>query len=393
MVNSEYGYEDSFEKIPYHILTHNNGTSSPATPKTVENLELDLKHFGNDNCLIAINNFLEADIQINNQVPVILRQFGLVILHSEIQSFPSSDSDLIWAPKEHLALIDGNYMVNDDYDIILNCHISKYFAPLGIRNSRHGYCVGLNPTKFSSASKPWSCEVQIDLFMPKKLFDAGKHTHIFRSGVLQSISSSMPKLNIMVDTITLLKEYDPIAVANRMSREKNTNFGMADDTSDFEPATDRMLFGNARCVKKGTIESTNCKVTSFDILLPCMDCPNEYLQEQLSVKDICIDFIRFVDKAKKQLAVPGILADDKVLSKFNLDEQILYFIKSEPFAIQLPLQNLNRMRIKYPDKIQLLAFAYATLFKHLLGISIRSKNQFSTGKYCQESLRSLRDIK
>lgn len=42
-------------------------------------------------------------------------------------------------------------------------------------------------------------------------------------------------------------------------------------------------------------------------------------------------------------------------------------------AIKLPLKNFHRTKARYPDKIQLLAFAYASIFKDLLGNITSSK--------------------
>lgn len=178
VVNSEYDSGDSYKNlkdqftinIPQYLLEHNSANPLPvaASRKNVENLYPVLDHFGNDKCLIVINNFLGTDILMNNLIPIILRRFGLVILQAKKHSVEYSDSiKAIWSPSEHLTKITGNYTTNDEHTIIRQRHISEHFTPLSLSDSS-GYCVGLNPDKFSSSSKPWACEVQIDLFMPKK---------------------------------------------------------------------------------------------------------------------------------------------------------------------------------------------------------------------------------
>ncbi len=359
--------------IADYLFKRNTVTSSLATPRNVENLHSILEHFGNDKCLVAINNFLGADIQMNPHVPVILRRFELVIVHSEMLpdigfKYLTEKNILIWAPKERLAEINGNYTVELTDEIILNCYISQYFTPMSYKSTKNGYCVGLNPIKFSSSSKPWSCEVQIDLFMPHKLFQLGKFTQIFRCWNCYpfQVASSMLKINILVGERMTLEAFDAVAVVNWMSREPSSRRSFVDDESDFQLPTDRILFGYVNCVKTGIIRSFNCRIPNFDILFPCTECKNAYFQEELTFGELSIDSIKFLDKRKQLLPVSGV-CDVSLLSKMSLDEQICYFILKEHNAIQLPLKNLHRVKKGYPDQIQILAFAYASLFKDLLG--------------------------
>lgn len=75
--------------------------------------------------------------------------------------------------------------------------------------------------------------------------------------------------------------------------------------------------------------------------------------------------MKFIDEKNKQLLVTARMSD--IFNAYSLGERIVYFIKNEQTAIKQPLKNFNQIKIRYPDKIQILAFAYASLFKNLLG--------------------------
>lgn len=287
---SQLTYTLKAEMVNFKHDSEEVKNSSPAR-KYVENLNSVLEHFGNDRCLIAINIFFEFDIQPKNSVPVVLRHFSFALLYGKLEQGKKwHNLGIIWTSEEHVSKITGNYTSNgNNYkEINHNCHVSKYFTPLYFESTNSGYCVGIYPIKFSSSSKPWACEVQLDLFMP--------------------IEGSVVKW---------------------MSRESNSESAFPADRSDFEPASDITLFGSSSCEEKTLIERRICRIKIFSMIFICADCKNAYLSEPLSFQNLNVEHIKFLDKIKKNLLVTGLL-ESFFLAKFELDELSPIFTMKNP---------------------------------------------------------------
>ncbi len=205
-------HEYTFSTKLVDSLSYGHDTSEiqedVSTSKFVQNLDSMLKLVGTDKCLIVVNKFLGSEIEFAVSLPVILRRFGIAkVIKTSSTSEPLVTD--VWTPQEHLFKLNGNYKSHNEYEIPHNCHISELFTPLSSDLQSSGYCVGLNPDRFSSFSKPWLCEVQVDLFMPEMYFTQGKITQIFRYyNHTFKISTTMPKLNILVDTYKVIRKYD-----------------------------------------------------------------------------------------------------------------------------------------------------------------------------------------
>ncbi len=274
--NERYLSADATKVTEFYISEQKTSAGIVSIPKYMNNLDAMLENLADDKCLIVVNNFVGTEIKMKVPIPVILRRFELAIHYG-------ATTNIIWTPAEYLPEL--NY--TDSH----HCHISTKFASL---NHKSGYCVGLSQERFSSLSKPWLCEVQVDLFMPDSTFRLGKHTQIFRCGRCHTISSSMPKINILVNTEKSVKEYSTQNVATWMSRDSWT---FLDDSSYIQPVSDFLIFSYTYCKTPTNLLMTSiCQITNLSILFPCAECKHLYLQHILSFKLFNIDYIRVLDE-------------------------------------------------------------------------------------------------
>ncbi len=171
-----------------------------------------------------------------------------------------------------------------------------------------------------------------------------------------------------------------------MSRDHIT---FSADKSDFKPVTDFMIFSYVSFgPKTGTLNFLKCKISKVNILIPNAESKNGYSPEKLSFENLNIDFIKFLDKTKKQVLVYGNVASP-ALSRSNLGEQMNFFVTTEQKAVEFPLKYFSDIKLRYPDKIQLLAFAYASIFKTLVGNVTSNKPKVLTANFVFEFERKL----
>lgn len=138
MVNNGFNVSDlhkesynraDLDEIAEQLLKQNSVQFSPKTPEHVNNLNSILQHFGDNKCLIVINNFVNTNIQTNIAIPIVLRQFGLAVSNSELQTDNRVEKNILWTPSKFVPQIMGNFTTNALYEFYLSCHISEYFTP------------------------------------------------------------------------------------------------------------------------------------------------------------------------------------------------------------------------------------------------------------------------
>ncbi len=156
----------------------NTSRNSKSEIFSLDNLYLILKTLLTDRCLIVINNFRDTNILPKIPIPIIYRKFELAFLHREYYTprnrKTSRKTDLLWISNKYISTLYGNFTSG------LNCKLSKYFRGIEPNKVNTGYCVELIPQLYVFATKPWQCQVQIELFMPNNIFQLGKYTQIFR---------------------------------------------------------------------------------------------------------------------------------------------------------------------------------------------------------------------
>ncbi len=74
-----------------------------------------------------------------------------------------------------------------------------------------------------------------------------------------------------------------------------------------------------------------------------------------------------IDRVKTNKLYPRMSQCSYAMKESGLCKQIEYFGFYEPESIMMPLKNLHKIKMKYTDYIQILAFAYASVFKYLVG--------------------------
>ncbi len=332
-------------------------------PETLTNLYSSLENLMNNNCLIVVNNFKGIEFFPNIEYPVILRRFEVVFRHLKINNSKEAYSDLIWIPIGMLSTLDS---VFSNSSPIKNCSISKYFSALNLTDSNSGHCVGLNPSRFAMAAKPWQCEVQMDLFLPSNILRMRKFTQIFRQTYhkIHFFPSLRPLVHILIDTKVSVNKYDWLSLSIWVTKKNFGNFKQ--DDSYYDISNDIQIIGHASCKTKYFAAATKCKITKINTIIPCSECRQLFKVESAKLNDLSFSFITFVEKAQRNMAVTTeYLTGNR--ERNELPGQIEYFLRNERKAILFPLKNFKRMMFKYSDKLKMLAFAYASILGSLLG--------------------------
>lgn len=167
---------NSFEEHNNYI----NSVSMPTkVPKLVKNLYSTLKHFIKQNCLIVVNNFEGADMY---------------------------SKDWIWIPKELAPKLNGNFSRQTPKDMFFHgsykeCQPFNFIYSIWLVDTNSFHSLDSQSFNFILNSRPWQCEVQVELFMPDVLLRIGKHTCVFQSLTikrLKSVPSLRPAVHILI---------------------------------------------------------------------------------------------------------------------------------------------------------------------------------------------------
>jgi len=284
-------------KLPYSNL-------SPATPKLVSNLYSILEHFFIERCLVVINNFEGIDLP-KSDFPVILRRFTLAELGVKFkfswEDTTDYNSQSIWIPPEQVSKLSGSFTkqstikTKEYYDFYepqnsfgLPCSISKYFYSVFPADENSGHCVGLNKTKFASASKAWQGEVQVDLYMPDAIFSREKHTQIFRlNSPVTFFPSLRPPIHILVDGKLNVEEYNKLATwITRISFWHRTDNSLYGAVNDFQ------FTAHVQCDSKShKISHLVCNIKSVNVIYLCPFCKNYILSRALDSKYLSHNYV------------------------------------------------------------------------------------------------------
>lgn len=123
----------------------------------------------------------------SNILRIILRKFDLAVVQPGDHPGVYSHNNIILILQEYLSKLNGNYTTQDPFELTHECHISKFFTPLSLfYHPTSGYCVGFYSAILSSYSKPWLCEVQVDLFLPKNFFLLESIHKFFAVGIVSN---------------------------------------------------------------------------------------------------------------------------------------------------------------------------------------------------------------
>ncbi len=129
-----------------------------------------------DKCLIVVNNFEGADIHPTIAYPLILRQFDIALEradYTDAYDITRSELRTLWVPKDMVFKLNGNFSTN--YRFHSWCLAVKYMSSIWPANRNTKFCLGPKSFRIDLLSKPWQCEIKIDLFLPDSIFRLGKH--------------------------------------------------------------------------------------------------------------------------------------------------------------------------------------------------------------------------
>lgn len=139
-------------------------SSALTQPEAISNLEMLFKPFKSHRCLNVITSFKTVDI-LGLKTPVMLRQL-----------LPEADRQykryFRWYPDYNVTRGSGQ----------LNCTSFKLFRT-DISKDYHDfrqYCSEIFISSFASASKPWECEVEINLFLILRMTSSYGHSYVDR---------------------------------------------------------------------------------------------------------------------------------------------------------------------------------------------------------------------
>ncbi len=262
------------------------------------------------------------------------------------------------------------------------CFLAKYLVSLWPTTRIYSNCPGLKSFNFLMSSKPWQCEVQMDLFMPDNLLRLGKHTEIFdqlsneRSTGLPTIPSLRPPIYILMNKKSVVGEYELVSLAEW------TNTRIEEDYM----INHVQLTGHLICKSNYQTLKINleCNVVKFNAIFPCPECTKYVNVYPVNLDCLSFSQIAHFDRAQKFIAIAG-----KIISynHAKLAGAIMDHADNEPDKIKQPLKAHHLLNLRIPDKLQLLGFAYASIFTIFMGnltsYNIGSKTQFELRRLVQ----------
>lgn len=260
------------------------------------------------------------------------------------------------------------------YEATLNCPISKFYHPLEILAPFNTFCVELNYKQYSLASKPWQCQIQVDVLLPKYVFDVGKHTQIFSLLEIADTSlpkSSMPTFNIFVDSKSTFEEYDINSLVFWITKSSSTfiefGFVITDSHSIFHAVCPAVCPAVSSVCFLDTLPY--CHINLFTNVMPCLSCPSLVRPTKISYANLSIQYVMWLDKGtENDVFVGKIVSDtDNHNNGFRIGEQVTHFLELLHTELSKPLQNFHEMKVVDPDPKRMLAFAYAAIFYFCLG--------------------------
>lgn len=351
-------------------------SSNTNSPKSLNNMHSFLEKFSNGNCINVINNFNGIDLIPTVSIPIILRRFDLALNHleilSEVGQWKRPKINVIWIPHRNVPNLNGNFSINvprkrGSYIITHLCEDSKHFYAVRSVDENSGHCVGLNTSNFVLASKPWQCEVQVDLFLPDNILSLGKYTQIFRSfnKLVHTLPSLRPRFYILIDSKISAHKYNSIELASWITKRNNR---FKADSSVDNIINHVLLHGYVRFTSNYLKILTNpqCNIVTVEVIFPCPECTGLVTVVPVRLEYLSINYISLLESNQKLVAFPGKI-ESRVDSVLGLSGQVAYFAEHEAEDIKMPLKFFDKMKQKYPNKLKMLGFAYASLYTCFMG--------------------------
>ncbi len=192
--------KDMFENFDGNLLPEIFNTDNLKSYDNIVNIHQLLSPLTTSKCFIVINNLKGVNIP-ENIYPVILRN-----IQPAIFKLNEWHTDFMWIPKE----IPKVYYINENATTVrwsYPCILSKFMEgidpEIGLDYGKYqSYCVKIAKQKLSVNSKLWSCEVQVNLFLPKytvSIVTLPKMFNEWETGKTELHLTSVPPLEIFVE--------------------------------------------------------------------------------------------------------------------------------------------------------------------------------------------------
>ncbi len=246
-----------------------------------------------------------------------------------------------------------------------HCPLSKLYSSVYPEDSLDSFCAHLDHEFFLLKTRPWQCEIQVNLLVPEHLLNVHNFPGIFHYKYdfeFKFMPSLRPKIHFLLfhkiaqDSTNLIKW-----MSNFQFRGRNTKYG-------YWSHNDIHLSSAVICTRNQLIcvFDFHCNILTISFIDYCFTCPT--LFEKILLDNISLSFehIELIVRNRVKKIYSGGFYDDDDLNKLSLPNQITYFVKNEPEAIIVPLKNLHKMKTRFSDYVQVLGFAYASVLKPLL---------------------------
>ncbi len=344
----------------------------------LQNLYTSLQGFQNDHCLLVIDNWQNVKIKQTAVMPSMLRSFELAFSHRKLHAKGQYHEylDQVLIPKPN-SLKNNTFSENSlRKGRYHDCPISSFYYPLTTDEVNDAFCVDLSHEMFLLKSRPWQCEIQVNLLMPNYLLKNRNFPGIFTYNYnddyyFKFMPSTRPKIHLFLD-FKLDHDTDTIELLDWITNTKSFYTNVFQSTFKiYYSSQNRIYFtSDITCNMKKQIRLFNlaCNVSAVNYINYCIDCPTLLLSLKMNFNSLSFESFAQIDRTQVKslwfgyLNCPGVIVD-----QVDLCSEILNFFAYDSTAIRMPLKNLYEMRYKYSDERKLLAFAFASVFKHLLG--------------------------
>lgn len=107
-----------------------------------------------------------------------------------------------------------------------------------------------------------------------------------------------------------------------------------------------------------------CNIENLSVVFPCPFCKNFVNIYLVKQKYLSFDYIAYLENHQKFVAFVGTLTG----YQYNLlSGKIAHFFNKESEAIKQPLRNLRKLNLQFSEKLNMLGFAYASIFSNFMG--------------------------
>lgn len=143
--------------------------------------------------------------------------------------------------------------------------------------------------------------------------------------------------------------------------EKNFGYLFYAYSSNYNVVTDIALIGHVSCKAELV-----CNISTVYVVYHSANSKYLLTFEKITLNSLSLNFLLILEKARVSVLALGKLKVT-AFKQFGLASQIMYFMANENQALKSSLGRFHQINSKYVDKIQMLAFAYASIYTNFVG--------------------------